>query len=662
MSNIGTASTFPDPSHRGASPPRPWQGRRRGWAIVIGVAVLVAAGVLVAVATSSPSKPGVAPAHGGQGLTVAFTPGSVPTSVFPFYSASQCTTTNIDYWNLEVRPGYWFGLGSSVALIPSLSPLNLPTFAVTGANTTITFTTKGWTWSNGTGQTAAMDAKDIAFFLNMDKAQTGQGANAFCGYAPHFGVPDQIVKVSYPHGLTGNEVSIVFAGHPSHQWLQYNELSQIVPLTQAWDTTGSPANCAGESFASVKTNGSDPCTAVFKYLSSLQINDSIWAWADGPYRQQSAQYSSGVPDGNDVQVANTEYSGAVKAHAVQTITYKPYATTGAEVADLQSGKLDLGYAEPSDVSPSPSPGLAGRNLLPHMSSYNTVGTTEFGVFYYMFNFDNAHSTYQTSGLLPTWAKLNNLQYFREAMQTAENQAFVITHVDNGYAIQTFSAIPTYPKNSLNQGVVNPYPYSASEGKALMRAHGWNTSVFPDTCAAANCGTAQFPIPTGAKASISLLVPSGDPAVTQQTNDEDTFIKDGSGIQVVPVFEPATSVQGACFGGSATWQLCGYGGWIYAPDYYPSGEVLFAAGSSSNSGGYANNEMNELIRETTTDGNLALNATDATNHTSFAQWSATDVPFLWQPTPPSFIEQLRTIKGIQPPNPLSDFNPEYITAI
>ena len=660
MSSIGTPTPTPDPTSRGTSSRYP--GRRRGPAIVIGLVVLVAAGVLVAVeATSSSNKPAVTTTPGGD-LTVSFTPGSVPTSVFPFYSASECTTTNIDYWNLQVRPGYWFGLGKSVALIPSLSPLNLPTVATSGANTTVTFTTKGWTWSNGSGGTATMDAKDVAFFLNMDKAQKGQGANAFCGYAPHFGIPDQVVKVSYPHGLTGNEVSIVFAGHPSRQWLEYNELSQIVPLSEAWDTTGSPAQCAEESFASVKTTGSDPCTAVFKYLSSLQINDSLWNWADGPYRQHSVQYSSGIPDGNDVQVVNAQYSGPVKAHAVQTITYKPYSTTGAEVADLQSGKLDLGYAEPSDVSPSPGPGLAGRNLLPHMNNYRTVGTTEFGVFYYMFNFDNAHSTYQTSGALPTWAKLNNLQYFREAMQTAENQAFVISHVDNGYAVQTFSAMPTYPKNSLNQGVVNPYPYSPSQGKALMQAHGWNTSVFPDTCAAANCGNAQFPIPTGAKASIGLLVPSGDPTVTQQTNDEDTFIKNASGIQVVPAFQPATAVQGACFGGSAAWELCGYGGWIYAPDYYPSGEVLFAAGSSSNSGGYANNEMNELIRETTTDGNLALNAKDATNHTSFAQWSATDVPFLWQPTPASFIEQLKTIKGIQPPNPLNDFNPEYITAI
>ncbi len=609
-----------------------------------------------------PAVAGAATAKAGSTLTVPWSPGSVPTSTFPFYSAAQCTTTNIDYWNLEVRPGYWFGLGASVSLIESLSPLNTPTIATTGAYTTATFTTKGWHWSNGTSS-SVMTAKDIAFFLNMDKAQIKQGANAFCGYAPGFGVPDQIHSVSYPHGLSGNEVQIQFDGHASKLWLLYNELSQIVPLNQNWDTTGSgDAGCAAEAFASVKTDGSDTCTAVFNYLSGLQINNALWSWSDGPYRQQSAQYASGAPDGNDVQVANAAYSGPVKAHAVKTIVYKPYSTVGAEIADLQSNKLDLGYADPSDVSKSPGPGKAGHNLLPHMTNYHTVGSTLFGVFYYMFNFDNAHSTYQTSGPLPTWAKLANLQYFRAAMQESENQAFVIAHVENGYGIQTFSAIPTYPKNSNNKGVVNSYAYSATKGKALMHAHGWNTSVFPDVCAATNCGSAQFPIARGQKAQIQLLVPSGDPAVTAQTNDEDTYIKNASGIQVQATFEPANTVQGACFGGAAAWELCGYGGWIYAPDYYPSGEVLFAAGSSSNSGGYASAEMNQLIHETTTNGSLALNAKDSTYHTSFAQWTVTDVPFLWQPTPASFVEVINSLKGQQPPNPLDDFNPEYITAI
>ena len=56
-------------------------------------------------------------------MTVPYAPGSTVTSVFPYYTGAQCTTVNIDYWNLQVRPGYWFGLGSSLALQPALAPL-----------------------------------------------------------------------------------------------------------------------------------------------------------------------------------------------------------------------------------------------------------------------------------------------------------------------------------------------------------------------------------------------------------------------------------------------------------------------------------------------------------------------------------------------------------
>ena len=510
-----------------------------------------------------------------------------------------------------------------------------------------------------------MTAQDVAFFLNMDKALTypGVGANAFCGYAPGFGIPDQVLSVTYPGGLSGNSVHMVMAGHASHLWLLYNELSQIVPMTTAWDrTAGGPSTCSSESYAAVNKTGTDQCVAVYNYLSNLQINDPLWSWSDGPYRQQSAEYSGGNPDGNNVQVANSDYSGPVPAHAVHTIIYKPYTDISAEISDLQANKLDFGAVDTTDVGKSPGPGKAGPNLLPSMGNYKTVGGVTFGVFYWMFNFDNKNSTFHTSGKLPSWASLNNNQYVRAALQDSENQATVISHVDNGYAVPTFSAMPTYPKNAFNAGVKNPYPYSKTKGKAIMKAHGWNVTKFPAVCAKSNCGTGKFPIKKGTKAIEQVLVPSGVPSVTHATNDEIASIKAGSDIQITAKFEAANIVQGACFGGAAAWQICGYGGWIYAPDYYPSGEVLFAAGSGSNSGGYVSAEMNQLISATTTNGNLALNAKSPKFHTSFAEFTATDVPFLWQPTPTSFGEQAKSIVGAQAPNPLGNFNPEYITSI
>ena len=40
------------------------------------------------------------------------------------------------------------------------------------------------------------------------------------------------------------------------------------------------------------------------------------------------------------------------------------------------------------------------------------------------------------------------------------------------------------------------------------------------------------------------------------------------------------------------EICYWGaGWIYAPEYYPSGETLFAPGASFNIGNYYNARMN-----------------------------------------------------------------------
>jgi peptide/nickel transport system substrate-binding protein len=598
-------------------------------------------------------------------LKVALPPGNtVPLSTFPFYDAANCLTVNIDYWQLTTRPGYWFGLGGGVTYQPSISPLVTPKLAVVGGNTVATVGIKGWLWSNLKGQKVKMTAKDVMFWLNMDKAQAKAGTvTAACGYAPNFGLPDGVLTVRAPKGLNGNVVQVVFKGKPDSQWILYNELSQIVPLAPAWDrTAGGASNCAAEKWSAITNSGTDHCSKVFTYLNGLLINNALWSWGDGPYLQKAAPYTAGQPNGNDIQVMNHNYSGPVKAHAVHTVVYVPFTLESTEFAALQSNKLQFGYADPSDVGTSPGPGLAGPNLKPNMGGYKTIGTLLFGVFYWMYNFDNSGSTYQTSGPLPDWASELNNTYFRGALQESINQPAVIAHVENNYGVPTFSAIPKYPANPFGAGVSNPYPYSTTKGRADLAAHGWDTSTTPATCAATNCGSSAFPIPHGAVAKIGLLVPSGDTAVQTQTNDEVNQIAAGADIEIDPTFEDSGTVAGACFGGAAAWELCGYGGWIYAPDYYPSGEVLFAKGSGSNSGGYSSTEMNALIAATTTNGHAALNASVAPYGTSFAEFSASDDPFLWQPTPTGFIEQAKSVKGALPPNPLNNFNPEYITAI
>ena len=49
--------------------------------------------------------------------------------------------------------------------------------------------------------------------------------------------------------------------------------------------------------------------------------------------------------------------------------------------------------------------------------------------------------------------------------------------------------------------------------------------------------------------------------------------------------------------SCNWDLANWGGgWVFAPDYQPTGEELFMCGVPANSGGYCNKQNDSLINE------------------------------------------------------------------
>ena len=64
-----------------------------------------------------------------------------------------------------------------------------------------------------------------------------------------------------------------------------------------------------------------------------------------------------------------------------------------------------------------------------------------------------------------------------------------------------------------------------------------------------------------------------------------------------------------------------GGWVYAPDYYPSGELLFQTGAGSNSGSYSDKKNDTLIHDTKF-GDATLAACQ--------NYLAKQLPVVWQP--------------------------------
>lgn len=92
------------------------------------------------------------------------------------------------------------------------------------------------------------------------------------------------------------------------------------------------------------------------------------------------------------------------------------------------------------------------------------------------------------------------------------------------------------------------------------------------------------------------------------------------------------------------------GWVFAPDYYPSGEDLFLTGSVANYGSYSDPKNDQLIKAT-----LAPDATTQSMYT-WEQYIAKQVPVIWMPDYP--IEVLEVAANLHGVTPLNTF--DYIT--
>ena len=93
-----------------------------------------------------------------------------------------------------------------------------------------------------------------------------------------------------------------------------------------------------------------------------------------------------------------------------------------------------------------------------------------------------------------------------------------------------------------------------------------------------------------------------------------------------------------------------GGWVYAPDYEPTGEELFATGAGANKGSYSNPTMDRLIADTTTSGNIAA-------YHTFATYAAQELPFIWMPNSYNVMAVSKNLHGVAF-NPLDTLLPEY----
>jgi peptide/nickel transport system substrate-binding protein len=598
-------------------------GRKLRLAVTVGLSACALSLGLIA-----PTVSGASAAASG---TLTFAEGATanPNWIFPFESCQYCSVDNINQFQDEMfRPLYWFGLGDSVTLVPSLSLANVPKYS--HGNKTVTISLKGWKFASG----QTVNAQSVMFFLNMYKALPSD----FWGYNPGYGIPDQVSSITH----TAMTVTINFSAVVNPLWITNNYLDQITPFPDTWDRTssGAKSTCATGAYGGAATKVA--CTNVYNYLNNLSSQTTsytgkLWQSGDtGPWRLTSFDNL-----GNLTLQPNPKYSGPVKP-TIKYVKEIAYTTDQAEENDLQAGKIDIGFVDPGVLTtPSPAPGKAGPNWPNLASRYNLTVGSIWGFNYAPWNFTSKD---------PKVDAVNQL-YIRQAMQEADDQTGVLKNVDKGYGFPSYAPLPAITPSALGKSPANPYPFNLTSAAALLTSHGWTIEGGVATCTSPGTGSNQCGanITSGYTLNFSLVYASGSPALTQEITAD---VADWAqiGVKVTTATEGFNSVIGDCAG---AYELCMWGGgWTFVPNYFPTGETLFAVGGGFNVGGYDSATMTADIKGTDFGHD---------NLTAYAAYAAQNLPVLYQPealTPGETIKTLHNTAECVTASPILNFMPEY----
>jgi peptide/nickel transport system substrate-binding protein len=556
---------------------------------------------------TSPTAPTGAKIKGG---TVTFVEGAqaAPTYIFPMTSAQVCSTANTSQFSeMLYRPLYWFGNNYKPTVDYSYSPGDAPVYS--DGDKTVTVHIKPWKWSNGTPVTA----RDVQFYLNMYKADPG--AN-YCGYVPGF-FPDNVVSTSVP-----NQQTLVLHLNRAYdpEWFTYNELSQLYPLPLSWDRTSLSAPAPTSATAKLPDTTKKGAEAVYKFLNAQATKSSSWAsspiWSvvDGPFK-----LSSFTSSGQVTMVPNAKYSGSPKPTIAKFVEL-PFTSDTAVFNEERSGgpsAVTIGSVPAQDEPQVPKLAAEG---------YTNNKASSYSINYFVINFHN-----------PTVGPVFSQLYARQALAHLIDQQGWTKAFLNNTATPTYGPIPASPSSPLASysASANPYPFSPTAAAALLKANGWKvvpggktTCIQPGT-ASGDCGAG---IKSGEGISFNLDYQSGVATLASEMNDFQAQAKKvGITINLTEhPFADVISTAVACTSKQSTckWTAQNWGaGWIYAPDYLPTGEELYGKGSVANYGSYYSPEAQKLIDKTV----YGPVSDEKTALTGFSKYLETQVPVLYGPT-------------------------------
>ncbi len=583
-------------------------------------------GVAAVGAISGSVSNALASTPSSQSVSFALPPGLHPTYIFPLSTAANAEAqVNYEYFQFRLYPPlYWFGLNGKPLFNPSLSLAYAPTYSDGGR--TVTIRLKPYHWSDG----VPISSRDVELCNNLMSAERDVDVFAVAG--------------EYPSNVTNFKIisptvfQMTFNKAYNHQWLLYNELSQLTPMPQhAWDkeSAGGPVGNYDLTPAGA--------AKVYDFLNS-QSNDlstyatnPLWKVVSGAWLIHAYSPATGYT----VLTPNQHYSvGPVPR--IKALDLVPFTSDAAEYDALRDGQLTYGYVPEQDLGQTSYLRSRGYDISP----WNT-----WTVNYMPLNFTN-----------PVTGPIFDQLYIRQAMQRLIDQPEWIKDILKGYGTPMYGPVPLTPKSPFvsPEQSHNPYPYSTAAARSLLTAHGWK--VRPSgvtTCAKPGSGSDECGagIKAGAELSFTMLYATGSTILTEEMQAlESSFSQVGIKLllkqapfgTIFADFVPCTQSNA----GSCDWDMINWGdGWTYSPNYYPNGDELFESTAAANGGGYdsATNDAN-IIASTLEPGVQPLYR--------YENYMAKNLGVLWVPWQAYQISAVSNkLGGTEPQDPTQNIYPQ-----